>query len=83
MSTAFSRGVRRYQATCPAANWARPCFDHIGGAGAIADGLNPLPLVALHPADHRLWQAEGGAPLFDDRTENRQFTAAIDMILLF
>ena len=39
-------------------------FDHIGGAGAIADGLNPLPLVALHPADHRLWQAEGGAPLF-------------------
>jgi hydroxyacylglutathione hydrolase len=39
-------------------------FDHIGGAGAIADGLNPLPLVALHPADHVLWRAEGGAPLF-------------------
>ena len=39
-------------------------FDHIGGAGAIADGLNPLPLVALHPADHGLWRAEGGAPLF-------------------
>jgi glyoxylase-like metal-dependent hydrolase (beta-lactamase superfamily II) len=39
-------------------------FDHIGGAGAIADGLNPLPLVALHPADHILWRAEGGAPLF-------------------
>ncbi len=39
-------------------------FDHIGGAGAIADGLNPLPLVALHPADHALWRAEGGAPLF-------------------
>ncbi len=39
-------------------------FDHIGGAGAIADGLNPLPLVALHPADHTLWRAEGGAPLF-------------------
>ena len=27
-------------------------FDHIGGAGAIADALNPMPLVALHPADH-------------------------------
>jgi len=39
-------------------------FDHIGGAGAIADGLNPLPLVALHAADHVLWRAEGGAPLF-------------------
>lgn len=39
-------------------------FDHIGGAGAIADGLNPLPLVALHPADHPLWCLEGGAPLF-------------------
>jgi glyoxylase-like metal-dependent hydrolase (beta-lactamase superfamily II) len=39
-------------------------FDHIGGAGEIADGLNRLPLVALHPADHILWRAEGGAPLF-------------------
>ena len=39
-------------------------FDHIGGAGAIADGLNPLPLVALHPADHLLWRMEGGAPAF-------------------
>jgi len=39
-------------------------FDHIGGAGQIADGLNPLPLVALHPADHGLWRLEGGAPAF-------------------
>lgn len=39
-------------------------FDHIGGAGAIADGLNPLPVVALHPADYALWRLEGGAPLF-------------------
>ncbi len=44
-------------------------FDHIGGAGAIADGLNPLPLVALHPADHVLWRAEGGAPLFGYRID--------------
>lgn len=39
-------------------------FDHIGGAGAIADGSNPLPLVALHPADHNLWRLKGGAPAF-------------------
>ena len=39
-------------------------FDHIGGAGAIADALNPLPLVALHPEDHVLWRAGGGGALF-------------------
>jgi glyoxylase-like metal-dependent hydrolase (beta-lactamase superfamily II) len=31
-------------------------FDHLGGAGAIADALNPLPLVALHPEDNVLWR---------------------------
>src|SRR5512144_2239788 len=44
-------------------------FDHIGGAAAIADALNPLPMVALHPADHVLWRAEGGAPLFGLRID--------------
>jgi hydroxyacylglutathione hydrolase len=39
-------------------------FDHIGGAGTIADALNPLPLVALHPNDHVLWRAGGGGALF-------------------
>src|SRR5574339_1174402 len=39
-------------------------FDHIGGAGAIADALNPLPLVALHPSDHVLWRAGGGGASF-------------------
>src|SRR5574340_959832 len=39
-------------------------FDHIGGAAAIADASNPLPLVGLHPADHALWRMQGGAPLF-------------------
>ncbi len=39
-------------------------FDHIGGAGAIADALNPLPLVALHPDDHVLWRAGGGGKIF-------------------
>lgn len=39
-------------------------FDHIGGAAQIADALNPLPLVALHPDDHVLWRAGGGGALF-------------------
>ena len=39
-------------------------FDHIGGAAAIADSLNPLPLVALHPDDHVLWRAGGGGSAF-------------------
>ena len=39
-------------------------FDHIGGAGAIADALNPLPLVALHPSNHDLWKAGGGGKKF-------------------
>jgi hypothetical protein len=39
-------------------------FDHIGGAGAIADALNPLPLVALHPNDHVLWRSGGGGAMF-------------------
>ncbi len=39
-------------------------FDHLGGAGAVADGSNPPPPVALHPDDYWLWRAEGGASLF-------------------
>lgn len=39
-------------------------FDHIGGAAEIADSLNPLPLVALHPNDHVLWRAGGGGAYF-------------------
>ncbi len=39
-------------------------FDHIGGAAAIADALNPLPIVALHAADYPLWKVRGGASLF-------------------
>ena len=44
-------------------------FDHIGGAGAIADALNPLPLVALHPDDHVLWRAGGGGARFGFKTD--------------
>lgn len=39
-------------------------FDHLGGAGAVADLSSPTPPVALHPADYPLWRMQGGAPLF-------------------
>ena len=59
LSEAQSRGWRI------AHLWYTPApFDHIGGAGAIADALNPLPLVALHPDDHVLWRAGGGGALY-------------------
>lgn len=44
-------------------------FDHIGGAAEIADALNPLPLVALHPADHTLWKTGGGGATFGYRID--------------
>jgi len=44
-------------------------FDHIAGAGAVADGSSPIPPVALHPADYPLWRAQGGAPLFGMRID--------------
>jgi hydroxyacylglutathione hydrolase len=39
-------------------------FDHLAGAGAVADGTSPPPPVALHPEDYWLWRNEGGAPFF-------------------
>ena len=42
-------------------------FDHIGGAAAIVNGLQPTPTLALHLADLPLWRAKGGAPLFGIR----------------
>jgi glyoxylase-like metal-dependent hydrolase (beta-lactamase superfamily II) len=39
-------------------------FDHLSGAGEVADRLSPPPLVALHALDYPLWRMEGGAPLF-------------------
>jgi hydroxyacylglutathione hydrolase len=44
-------------------------FDHLGGAGAVADGSNPPPPVALHPADYPLWRMQGGAPFFGMRID--------------
>ena len=46
-------------------------FDHIGGVGAIVDGMNPTPDIALHPKDFFLWEAQGGAPLFGFRLETK------------
>ena len=39
-------------------------FDHLAGAGGVADRLSPPPPVALHALDYPLWRMEGGAPLF-------------------
>jgi glyoxylase-like metal-dependent hydrolase (beta-lactamase superfamily II) len=39
-------------------------FDHLAGAGAVADGIDPPPHVALHPKDYPLYRMQGGAPLF-------------------
>lgn len=44
-------------------------FDHLGGAADVADGSDPPPPVALHPADYPLWRAQGGAPLFGMRID--------------
>src|SRR5512139_2962910 len=44
-------------------------FDHIGGAGEVADGSSPMPAVALHPDDYPLWRAQGGAPFFGMRID--------------
>ena len=39
-------------------------FDHLGGAGAVANGSDPTPEVALHPEDRWLWDAKGGSQIF-------------------
>lgn len=39
-------------------------FDHLAGAGGVADRVNPPPPVALHSDDYPLWRMQGGAPLF-------------------
>lgn len=39
-------------------------FDHIGGVGAVVDALEQKPLIALHPNDKWLWEADGGAGFF-------------------
>jgi glyoxylase-like metal-dependent hydrolase (beta-lactamase superfamily II) len=39
-------------------------FDHLAGAGGVADRVDPPPPVALHPDDYPLWRMQGGAALF-------------------
>lgn len=45
-------------------------FDHMGGTGAIVDGLSNPPPVALHSEDLPLWRAHGGAPFFGIRFDS-------------
>lgn len=44
-------------------------FDHLAGAGQVADLSSPSPPVALHPEDYPLWRAQGGAALFGMRID--------------
>ncbi|HEX9617989.1 MAG TPA: MBL fold metallo-hydrolase [Anaerolineales bacterium] len=44
-------------------------FDHLAGAGEVADRLDPPPPVALHPDDYTLWRMQGGAALFGMRID--------------
>jgi glyoxylase-like metal-dependent hydrolase (beta-lactamase superfamily II) len=44
-------------------------FDHLAGAGGVADHVNPPPPVALHPDDYPLWRMQGGAMLFGMRID--------------
>lgn len=39
-------------------------FDHIGGLADLVRGLDPLPVIALHPLERPLWEMGGGASLF-------------------
>jgi glyoxylase-like metal-dependent hydrolase (beta-lactamase superfamily II) len=39
-------------------------FDHLAGAGGVADRVDPPPPVALHPDDYPLWRMQGGAAFF-------------------
>lgn len=39
-------------------------FDHLAGAGGVADRVDPPPPVALHPDDYPLWRMQGGASFF-------------------
>jgi hydroxyacylglutathione hydrolase len=54
-------------------------FDHFGGAAGVADGCNPLPMVALHPDDYPLWRVKGGAPLFGIPLEDPGPEPTIDL----
>jgi hydroxyacylglutathione hydrolase len=59
LDEAKKRGWRITQIWCTHAH-----FDHIGGVGELARGLTPAPVIALHPADRPLWDAQGGAAFF-------------------
>jgi glyoxylase-like metal-dependent hydrolase (beta-lactamase superfamily II) len=39
-------------------------FDHIGGIADLVKGIQPVPQLALHPADLTLYSFQGGAAYF-------------------
>lgn len=65
LSAAIARGWRITQLWFTHAH-----FDHIGGAAALVQGIQPTPSQALHPADLPLWRVQGGAYLFGFRFDS-------------
>jgi hydroxyacylglutathione hydrolase len=45
-------------------------FDHIGGIPGLVKSIQPVPTIALHPADKQIYSAQGGAALFGMRIES-------------
>jgi len=45
-------------------------FDHLGGAAELAAALEHPPAVALHSADHDLWESGGGGAVFGYRIDH-------------
>jgi hydroxyacylglutathione hydrolase len=39
-------------------------FDHIGGIAGMVMGIQPIPKIAMHPADLPLYSIQGGAAYF-------------------
>jgi glyoxylase-like metal-dependent hydrolase (beta-lactamase superfamily II) len=39
-------------------------FDHIGGIAGLVKGIQPTPMIALHPGDLPLYTVQGGAAYF-------------------
>jgi hydroxyacylglutathione hydrolase len=54
-------------------------FDHFGGAAGVADGCDPLPVVALHPGDYSLWRMKGGAQAFGLNLEDPGPEPTVDL----
>lgn len=54
-------------------------FDHLAGAGGVANNASSPLAVALHPEDYTLWRMQGGAPFFGMRIDDLGPEPTIDL----